>query len=259
MDPFASLRVGDPPSIQHSFSALFDHLFTQNNDQMRIRDDSIVCPATVFRNIGTHWGALKMELTSVILWSITLLYTTGMIPQVVLNYRLKSVSGLSDFLLWCYVNGYVAFLFYAFCLQLPLAYRVIVPCGFCVAMTLLFQRFYYANPFPAKLLALFSVNTLAVLWVCIYARQQPQLVGEVAGWVNVVAWSIYQLPQAVKVWSRRSVRGFSFLYLSMVALGNVLELSIAVMLGLPRQTVLTDLRSIFFYAVFCCQFWVYRR
>ena len=56
-------------------------------------------------------------------WGALSFYFIALVPQIILNYRLKSADGLSDLYLWAFFNGYVAEVFYVFfvCL-LPTGY-----------------------------------------------------------------------------------------------------------------------------------------
>jgi len=89
--------------------------------------------------------------------------------------------------------------------------------------------------------------------------KHPWLVGNIAGWVGISIWAIYQIPQVIKIYSQRSVFGFSFLLASMVGFGDSLELLVSLFLGLPFQSVLNNIRGILIYLIFCVQFWLYKK
>ena len=64
--------------------------------------------------------------------------------------------------------------------------------------------------------------------------------------------------QILKIYKRQSVQGFSFLLVSLIGFGNLIELFISYLLNYPIQTRLIAARGIIFYVIFCYQFWIYR-
>jgi uncharacterized protein with PQ loop repeat len=84
-------------------------------------------------------------------WIAQIIFFIGILPQIVLNFNLKSTKGLSDFLLIGYFNAYIFYMFYVFCLNLPLAHKVMTPLSFFAVVILIFQRFYYSEKKDSKL------------------------------------------------------------------------------------------------------------
>ena len=200
-------------------------------------------------------------LANIFTWIAHTLFFLGLLPQIVLNYRLKSTKGLSDLLLIGYFNGYVSYLYYTFCLDLPLAYKVILPMATIAMMIMIFQRFLYLDKLTKKdksLLAFYLFNFLFVISLIPLATKYPIYVGHFFGWLMMFIWATYQIPQVFKVFIDKSVVGFSFALVSSIGFGDLVELIAAITLKLPMPTLLNDFRGVFIYLVFCVQFWMYK-
>jgi len=195
------------------------------------------------------------------IWVSQMFYFIGFIPQIILNYRLKSARGLSDLYIFAFFNGYLADIYYIFCLDFPIQYRIMIPvCAVAIGIIVL-QRFYYGAPGPARtrLAFLYLTNIAIFMAVFPYAVSHTHLVGHIAGWVTTLIWSTYQLPQIIKLLTQRSVQGFSFALTTMCALAALLEGIAALILGLPSQTLINTGRGVLFYFIFCVQFLLFGR
>ncbi len=191
-------------------------------------------------------------------WIANTLYFASILPQIWLNYKLKSTAGLSDLMIIGYIAGYSASFFYVFLLGLPLAYKILVPISFAVASILMFQRFHYAkSPFQTRLLVGYFSVAIVVMLLIPLAYYYPKIVGHASGWFCAIIWTVYQIPQIAKIWMTGSVLGFSFGLPSIIVIGNIVELAGAVIGGFPFQTVLIDLRGLLVYVIFCFQFWYF--
>lgn len=147
-------------------------------------------------------------LANIFTWIAHSLFFLGILPQIVLNYRLKSTNGLSDLLLIGYFNGYVSYLYYTFCLGFPLAYKVILPMATAAVIFMVFQRFLYLDKLTQKdksLLALYIFNFLFALSLIPLATKYPIYVGHFFGWLMMLIWATYQIPQVFKVFLDRSL------------------------------------------------------
>lgn len=171
------------------------------------------------------------------------LYMTCLLPQVITNYRVKSGSGLSDLFAIGYLNGHFAQLFYVYCLSLPLGYKIFVPIQLSIVCTLIFQRLFYDHFVHKKLLIFYLCNTLCAIALIPIACKIPALCGTAHGWFAMIIFSLSQLPQLYKLFSERSVRGFSFLFVLVMGCGSFLELTGSLILGLPIQTIFNAVRN----------------
>ena len=201
-------------------------------------------------------GAFFMSFSSICVWCMNIGYAAAIIPQVVLNYRLKTTSGLSDFYLLGYFIGYVNFLLYAYGLNFSLAYKMVMPFTLSIISLMIFQRFLYKEVCSVKLYIL-SFSFLAA--VTLAFLHYPVVIGKIAGWVAMITFSIYQFPQVLRLYKAKSVYGFSFFLISVIGIGNCLEFIISWALSWPLQSQLIALRGLVYYAIFCVQFWLYSR
>jgi uncharacterized protein with PQ loop repeat len=181
------------------------------------------------------------------------------LPQIVLNYKIKSTAGLSNAYISSYLSAYFFHLLYVFCLDLPIAYKVMGPLLFSLVLVLIFQSFIY-NKEKAKnhQVKLYSLNFFIISFLIILAINFPIKIGHLAGWISVAIWTVYKLPQVFKIYSQKSVEGFSFASVSCSGFQNFLEFAAGLSLGLPLQSIFAALQGIIIFAIFCFQFWIYK-
>lgn len=189
-------------------------------------------------------------------WFIKFLFWFGLIPQLLLNYQRHSTRGISHFMLWGYFNGYLTATYYVYCLDLPLAYKVMVPLSFLTVSVMVIQRFVYDKDFGARWYYLSSLllGSLALPFTLSYTVE----IGHIFGWLSVMIWAMYQFPQIVKIYFEKTVAGFSFLLVSAIGIGNLVETGMSFWFGFPTQSILSGIRGIIVYAIFCAQFFLYR-
>ncbi|MBS1987784.1 PQ-loop repeat-containing protein [Candidatus Dependentiae bacterium] len=187
------------------------------------------------------------------------LYMTCLLPQVVTNYKVKSGTGLSDLFAIGYLNGHFAQLFYVFCLNLPMGYKIFVPVQFLIVLVLIFQRLYY-DRFANKALTLFyAINIACAIALIPVACRVPLLCGTANGWLSLIIFSLSQIPQIYKLYTTRSVQGFSMMFVVVMGCGSVLELLGSIFLGLPIQTIFNAVRNTSFVAACLGAFYLYNR
>jgi hypothetical protein len=188
------------------------------------------------------------------LWLLNIAYCLSLLPQIILNYRLKTTKGLSDLYILGYFCGYFLNIFYVYTLPFPLPYHALAPITFAVVSFMLFQRFLYKDAYNKIYYA--AAFFLLIFYMLIFIIN-PLVAGHLAGWLLVLIWSLYQLPQAIAIYSKKSVVGFSFLLVTLIGMGNIVEFTMCILLKLPVQQFLIALRGIIFYTIFCLQFWLY--
>ncbi len=198
-------------------------------------------------------------LTTLITWVVNLSFLVAILPQVFLNYKIKSTKALSDLYLVGYFNGYAANFFYVFALNFHLAYKVRAILAIIIILIMVFQRFLYSeDSLYGKIGRLYFFDGLFFFALIPFLFKYPELIGQITGWALVGIWTFYQLPQIFRIYKRQSVQGFSFLLVSLIGFGNLIELFISYLLNYPLQTRLIAVRGIIFYIIFCYQFWIYR-
>ncbi len=193
-------------------------------------------------------------------WVSQLAYTLCFLPQIATNYRAKSGSGMSDLFLVGYFNLHAVTLFYAFLLNLPMAYKMCVPLQVTFILVLVVQRVWYDKAPFAKQLEIFYLMNIAVLLASVpYALANPIMVGHIAGWGNVTLGLVSQVPQAFKVWREQSVVGFDRSFVYVLLFAGSIELLGAVVGGLPMQTQFSSFRVVAFSLLFLWQFKQYSK
>ena len=198
----------------------------------------------------------SLSWLDVSMWSSMTFYFVCFIPQIIKNFKLKSGSGVSEFLLLLYLNSYLLLMFYIFGLSLPLAYRILVPLQGLATVVLIVQRLYYEP--VLQLIALYAANIVAAASVIPLAIKNPVAIGSLFGWLAFAVILFNQLPQAIKVYREKSVAGFSFLFVFFTGLAAIIETAAAFAAPLPAQTQCTALRGVVMFVIFCWQFVLYR-
>ncbi len=192
------------------------------------------------------------------IWIVHIISVASILPQIFLNYKVKSTTGLSNIYISLYLSGYITHLFYIFCLDLPIAYKVMAPVSFLLVLIIVFQRFLYKKHKAARRsIRLYCVIFFIIFLLIALAIFFPNKIGHLVGWISVVIWTIYQLPQIFKIYSEKSIGGFSFAAVSITGFQNLLALMATLALGLPLQSVFSALRGLTFFAIFCFQFLIY--
>ena len=194
----------------------------------------------------------------VVAWAALFFYFACFIPQIIENYRIKSTRGLSKYSMVAYFFGYFAVIYYIFCLDLILPYKIVVPMEFAAMAVIVGQRFYYDGLFT-DMTFFYGIlgSTIFTLMLAPVAFYYPMTVGAVCGWLSLALFIAHPIPQVVKNFRERSVEGFSFGFVTLLAIAVTCELIVALVRGLPLQTLCMALKGLFFYIIFCVQFWLY--
>ena len=190
-------------------------------------------------------------------WFIRSLFWVGLLPQIILNYKYRTTKGISDLMLLGYLTGYISATYYVICLNLPIQYRVMVPLSLATVFIMVLQRLFYDR--SVKALLLYSGSMLLAFLAIPLAFKYTNFAGHFFGWIAVVIWTIYQIPQIVKIYFQKSIIGFSFFLVTAVGLGNIIECIFAYFAGFPDQSIVSGLRGGLIYAIFVVQFALYRR
>jgi len=195
-----------------------------------------------------------------ILWISYALYVFCFLPQVFTNHKIQSVQGLSELTIFLYLFGYLTEIPYVFFLDQPLACKVMMPMGAVVALLLAVQHVYFEPDRARKLRTALHYGgiTLAVGLLSLCGFWHPHIVGNIAGWICVVLWITYQIPQVIKVFRSKSVEGFNPWMVSLVGLGAAMEIIAALTIPLPVQTLFNGIRAFCMAGIFAAQFLAYR-
>ena len=194
-------------------------------------------------------------------WIPVTFFFIGPWAQIIQNYRTKNTQGVSHRSVFLICTGLSFIVIYNFFMHLPLAYRVMHPLVLLTWLTMALQEYVYSKNARIRTNMQRSYGALAVGAIAffIWGRCNPLEYGAIAGWIGALFLAVFQAPQVVKNLKRRSVEGLSLTYLSVLAVGSSVELSIAYWKLLPLQSVLNAVRGIGFYLVFVYQFVRYNR
>ena len=199
-------------------------------------------------------------ILTIIPWVSEISFFAGLLPQIFLNYKIKSAAGLSDVYLILYFSAYVINIFYVYGLDLTSAHKAVAPLYLFAVTIMIFQKFFYNNVLANfKAAKLYYFDFIILLVFIPFVFMFPQTIAHAAGWALIVMWTLYQFPQIFKIYRNKSVAGFSFLFVSLIGIGNVVEFIVAMILKLPIQTIFITIRGMIIYLVYCFQFWKYRK
>ncbi|MBD3231959.1 hypothetical protein GF322_04870 [Candidatus Dependentiae bacterium] len=196
---------------------------------------------------------------NIIPWITKVLFFGALLPQIFLNYKIKSANGLSDLYLIGYFSAYFLNVFYVFGLNFPFAYKIFAPLCLFAVIFIILQKVLYSNLLiNIKVLKLYITDLLILLIFVPFIFFFPIKIGHLAGWVLILIWSLYQFPQIYKIYKNKSVQGFSFFLVTLIGLGNLFEFIVAILFDLPLQTFFISVRGIIIYIIYCLEFWSYK-
>ncbi|MFH1832175.1 MAG: PQ-loop repeat-containing protein [bacterium] len=200
-------------------------------------------------------------LINIVLWASQVFYFACFVPQIIINYSMGSCSGLSDVLLFGYLNGYFAFFYYLYCSSFSAFDEVMTVLQFFAILILVLQRFYYSRTTASanRFFVLIFANFLLASFFIPFAYKNPQLVGNIGGWVAAIFFCLSQLFQIFKIHISKSVAGFSFLFVFLILFGAILELVVAYVLKYPMQSRLGLWRLVVGCGIYCVQFYIYKK
>lgn len=195
----------------------------------------------------------------VIAWIPAFVYFFASWPQIIKNFKIKSDKAISHRMLYLAFIGGAAKGVYNIFLDLPLPYKIMRPLILCCVLTMVIQGYIYARDRAIRknLFFIYSITLAVLAGVILYGLYDPIFIGNKAGWLSTTVLAIYQFPQVIKNWRRKSVAGISFIYLSMLCTGALLEISIAFLFGLPVQSFYNGCRGVMYYLIFTYQFFIY--
>ncbi len=196
---------------------------------------------------------------SALVWVAQILYVICFIPQIVQNFKMRTERGLSDYMLIGNMNIYLALIFDVFCNGYPYPYKITAFLQFFGAVALVCQSFYYdfSRVRARKMMLCYGANFLAVLACIPMAMYHTQEVGEFCAWFLLCLFSVSFIPQAFKIYKAKSVEGFSFSFITLFAMANVVELVLWSYLQLPLPYLLYTVQNIVMYIIFFIQFLLY--
>ncbi|XP_070560814.1 uncharacterized protein [Ptychodera flava] len=170
-------------------------------------------------------------LTSTAIWFVVLF------PQIVKNWRRKSVVGLS--ILWATANFTASLINLFFVLrigQLPLYVKISAVYMPVLELSLLVQFWIYGTQYNSKLKWAYLMACL-LLWAVIIIVQLLTDVYMEFQWCAIVLWSVETFPQVVLNMQRMSTSGQSTHSVALALFGKTTDFLSNYLLILPLQSV----------------------
>jgi len=192
-------------------------------------------------------------------WIALLIFLMSMMSQLILNFRLKTTQGLSDLFILGFLNSQSCYIGFTYSLDLPLVYKVMNPLYGMLILILIVQRFLYARQYANnKILPVYVINFFLALSVIVYAAQYSVWLGHMLGWIPIFICLAMEMSQLSKIYRAKSVRGFSLYFVIISIAAYSFEFVSALILKLPKQVLLTDLRGMMVFSLFLIPFVLYR-
>jgi len=199
---------------------------------------------------------LSLEILS---WIPMTLYVLAALPQAWTNMRLRSTQGLSMLMIFIRFSTGLFYNTYINLCGLPLSYRVMMFLYTLSFSVLVVQGYRYSSQAMQKVLKRGYASIVSLLLISlVVALWYPYQVGYMIGTCAVTASVFTDLPQVIKNYRRKTMKGFSFYFATLLGLGAILELCIALWFSLPFPTVFSAARAASYSFVFWAQFFLYR-
>jgi uncharacterized protein with PQ loop repeat len=192
------------------------------------------------------------------IWVVGFFFLASFVSQVMHNYKLKSVNGLSDLFIIILFDVQFLYACYAYYKNLLFAYKFILPLDVFVLFLVVLQRLYYAkHQLSFRVLSGYVLNFLLLGALLVVGIFHPILIAKVFGWLPLLLGCFVCLPQMIKVYKEKTLSGFSLNFILLNLIGYSFELLAGLKLNVPAAILFNDFRGIFVYLVFILQFFIY--
>jgi len=201
------------------------------------------------------------SFAQMVIWVPLLFYWFGTVALVIRNARISSTDGISYVFIFLWHVGVSCGFLYVFFLNLPFAYKVVVPLQLLTIHLLIVQEWYYASSRKTRK-SLFFLHGLATCVFFISAVSGywfPIIIGHTAGWIMTGVLAITHIPQMIKVWFRQTTYGYSLWSILWCICAELLELSAVIVLQLPVQSLINVSRRLAIDTTQLFQFYLYRK
>lgn len=189
--------------------------------------------------------------------------TASSLAQAYLNYRLKSTQGLSAWMMYFSTITATIYTLFVYHFPHPYSHRIASFMTQAAAYVLVFQQFYYADPYFKvrwwRTVYLFTGLGIAGIYLPFWWYDVLPLLGHMWGWLVFVLAALVQLPQLYYNWERKTMHGFSLGFVILQLIGIFITLGACVVFNLPQQTWWNTLRGLVYYCIYIVQFIMYGR
>ena len=201
--------------------------------------------------------------SDIFVWGARLIFFIGLIPQIIRNFINNSAKGLSDLLLFSFLNFYFSLFLNSFLRDLPDAYRLVGFMSFLASIILIFQRFFYLKKLDKRqsenLLNVFIINLLFYLFLIPFIKFLPSFVVYVLSIIIFISGVISLIPQIYKTYKDRTIGNLSLQTILIMGLGGVIELSVSIVKILPMDIILVNGANVLCTIIFLSQYCFYKK
>ncbi len=203
----------------------------------------------------------KIFLANFLIIVSNLFFISSLIPQILLNYKIKSTNGLSTVFILTLLNSGYFYLIYSFANNLPIGYKIINIIYTFLVSFIIFQRFKYSQnnlDKEIKFFSIFILNIFILFFIGYLIYFKFYSYAYLIGWIPVGIGFWKKLPQIFKIYRNKSVHGFSFYFILISLSANFCEISANFLLNIPIPLIVNNFRGILVNLVFLGQFFIYR-
>jgi len=187
----------------------------------------------------------------------------GLFTQVFVNEQRKSSYALSLYSLLFFNITVSLMLGYMFLRYFPLPLLGIVIPQVILSYILTYQYYSYTARVHEQTKILIILGSLCcfimVLLFIGMLFSQLELIGDFFGWIAFLIGTIVKIPQIVHNYLRKSLEGYSYHYLLSNFFLSIVALISSLLLRLPIQSILINLRHIAFYSIELGQYFSYKK
>lgn len=207
--------------------------------------------------LDTQGGDMTLrEIAEVLIWFPPMINIFAISCQVGLSARLRSVQGVSTYMLVLRFIAASSQVLYLNFLNMAFGYRVMIMPQWFLLCVMLYQQIRFAETRRSAQLVVISSVSIFVTWIIaiMVGFSYPDLIGHAGGWLMVMLGTITQLPQIFRNWRRKSVKGYSKKYVIFSVSAYAFDLTLAAIIGVPIQTYITYGRAISYRMIELLQF-----
>ncbi|MBD3231958.1 hypothetical protein GF322_04865 [Candidatus Dependentiae bacterium] len=197
-------------------------------------------------------------IAGLVIWIINIIFVFSFLPQIILNYKLKTATGIADYYILGSFLGQCSYIAYSFRASLPLVYKVMNPIYTAPLFLLIIQRFYYSDFYMRKKICRqYFFVVMIILLLFFISFLEYKLIINFLGWIPIGTGFLKKLPQIFKIYIKKNVHDFSCGFIFLNIFGYCFEMIAAIFLNLPFQVIANDLKNIFIFSIFLIQFFLY--
>ncbi len=203
---------------------------------------------------NTEWIGYALAVT------VGTIGSYGLISQIALNIKNRFAGALSIYTMLLSNTIGTLKLFYMLLRGLPILLSIMLSIQLCLSYIITYQCYMYTADASIKSLIRFALSMLFTFVTVLFVvtRFIPVIfVGDVIGWITLLFGLFLKVPQIIHNYQRKTLKGYSYRYLISNLTISLVGLSSTLILQLPIQSVLLDLRLVLVYSIEIGQYYWY--